>query len=187
MGNGVPQIIVGSGAGMKATVEVFNANSIVSSSPPKLATPTATFMPFNNIAPALQGGVSLATARLTSAANDSIVVGAGTGGQSLVNIWGWNGTGYQPLSASGVIGFPAFAGSSANAPVNVATLNNPQGIATAILATQGEGGTTSQLNQLNITSVSPLVLSAPVTLPGSYPGPSTVAVINNVQPVRCLM
>jgi hypothetical protein len=182
MGNGVPQIIVGSAAGMKATIEVFNVNSIVSSSPPKLAVPTATFTPFNNIAPPLQGGVSLATARLSSAPNDSIVVGAGTGGQSLVNIWGWNGSSYQPLSASGVIGFHAFSGASANAPVNVAVLNNPQGIATAILAVQGEGGTTGQLNQLNITSVSPLVLSAPVTLPGNFPGPSTIAVINNVQP-----
>ena len=184
MSNGVPQIIVGSGAGMKATVEVFNANSILSNSPPTLATPTASFMPFNNITPPLQGGVSLAVAQLTSTLNQSIVVGAGTGGQSLVNIWGWDSSSssYMPLSASGVAGFPAFPGASANAPVQVAVLNNPNGVASAIVAVQGAGGTATNVHQLNITGVTPLVLSAPVVSPVPFSGPSTIAVINNVQP-----
>ena len=184
MSNGVPQIVVGSGAGMAATVEVFNASSVGSTSPPALATPTATFMPFNTITPPLQGGVSLAMAQLTSAPNQSIVVGAGMGGQSLVNIWGWNSSSssYLPLSANGVAGFPAFPGTSANAPVQVATLNDPFGVASAIVAVQGAGGTATNVHQLNITSVSPLVLSSPIVSPVPFSGPSTIAVINNVQP-----
>ena len=184
---GTPQIIVGSNAGMKTTVEVFNVNGITSTSPPSLATPAATFYPFSTASRTFTGGVSLAVAQLTSTPVQSIVVGAGAGGQSLVNIWGYNsGTnGYTALSSPGVVGFPAFSGPSANSPINVATLNSGTGIASAILAVQGSGGTTGQVNQLNITSVSPLVLSSPVALPnnGGYPaGPDTIAVINNVEP-----
>ena len=182
MSNGLPPIIVGSSAGMAATVEVFNANSVGSTSPATLATPAATFMPFNTLAPPLQGGVSLAVAQLTSTPNQSIVVGAGTGGQSLVNIWGWNGLSYTPLSASGVAGFPAFPGTSANAPVQVATVNDPSGITSAIVAVQGAGATATNVHQLNITSVSPLVLSSPIVSPVPFSGPSTIAVFNSIQP-----
>jgi hypothetical protein len=183
MGNGVPQIIVGSGAGMAATVEVFNVNSIVTTSPPTLATPTATFMPFNNLPTPLQGGVSLAVAQLTSTPNQSIVVGAGTGGQSLVNIFGWDGVStYQPLSASGVTGFPAFPGTSENAPVQVAVITLPNGIATSIVTVQGAGATATNVHQLDILGVSPLVLSSPIVSPVPFSGPSTIAVINNLQP-----
>jgi len=177
-----PQIIVGSGSGMKATVEVFNVSSAPPTSPPTLATPVASFNPFNTISPQLVGGVSLSVAQLSSNPIQSIVVGAGAGGHSLVNIWGWNTakSAYTSLSSPGVAGFPAFTGSSANSPIAIATLSN-QGIASAILAVQGTGGATSQVNQLNILSASPLVLSSPTAIPGSYPGPNTIAVINNVE------
>ncbi len=182
MSNGLPQIIVGSGAGMAATVEVFNANSVGSTPPAILATPAATFKPFSTLTPPLQGGVSLAVAQLTSVPNQSIVVGAGTGGQSLVNIWGWNGSSYAALSASGVAGFPAFPGTSSNAPVQVATINDPNGVTSAIVAVQGAGATATNVHQLNITSIAPLVLSSPIVSPVPFSGPSTIAVINNVQP-----
>lgn len=187
MPGGSPQIIVGSNAGMKTTVEVFNVNSLPTTSPPSLATPMATFYPFSTATQTFTGGVSLAVAQLTSTPVQSIVVGAGAGGQSLVNIWGYNGAthSYTALSSPGVLGFPAFTGPSANSPINVATLNGGGGIASAILAVQSSGGTTGQVSQLNIASVSPLVLSSPVVLPnnGGYPaGPDTIAVINNVEP-----
>jgi hypothetical protein len=175
-----PQIIVGSGAGMKATVEVFDFSTTSPTAPPLVSS----FTPFSTITPPLQGGVSLSVAQLTSDPTQSIVVGAGSGGQSLVNIWGWSSStsSYASLSSAGVAGFPAFSGSSANSPIEVATLNNYQGIATAIVAVQNAGGTTNQVSQLNITGVSPLVLSSPVALPGSFAGPDTIAVINNVLP-----
>ena len=84
---------------MKTTVEVFNVNSIPTTSPPSLATPAATFYPFSTAAQTFTGGVSLAVAQLTSTPVQSIVVGAGTGGQSLVNIWGYNSENQQLYGA----------------------------------------------------------------------------------------
>jgi hypothetical protein len=186
-GNGTPQIIVGSNAGMKTTVEVFNYAPGSSTSPPSLAIPAATFYPFSTSTRTFTGGVSLAVARLTSAPIDSIVVGAGTGGGSLVDIWGWNGATSSFSSLSGGTGFAAFG--SSPVPINVAVVNgglsNGVEVASSILAVQSSGGTTGQVVQLKIASVSPLVLSPPVALPnnGGYPaGPNTIAVINNLQP-----
>jgi len=184
MPNEMPQIIVGSGSGMKATVAVFNVSNTPPASQPVLATPVASFAPFNTISPPLVGGVSLSVAQLTASPIQDIVVGAGAGGQSLVNIWGWNTTqsAYASLSNSSIAGFPAFSGSNKNAPIDIATRDNSQGIASAILAVQSSGGTTKQVSQLNILGVSPLVLSSPtvIPIPLSYSGPDTIAVINEV-------
>lgn len=72
--NHVPQIIVGSGSGMKATVEVFNVSNTPPTSSPVLATPVASFTPFSTISPTLMGGVSLSVAQLTSNPIQDIVV-----------------------------------------------------------------------------------------------------------------
>jgi hypothetical protein len=193
-GSGVPQIIVGSNAGMNTTVEVFNFNPGSSTSPPSLATPVATFYPYSTASRTFTGGVSLAVARLTAAPMDSIVTGAGTGGGSLVNVWGWNAAtnSFSGLLGAGVAAFPG-----SNLPINVATLVNnvdnslgtSVNVASAILAVQDAGGTTGQVNQLDITSTAPLTLTAPFALPpnslGTLPpwaGPDTLAVINYVEP-----
>jgi protocatechuate 3,4-dioxygenase beta subunit len=180
--NGDAEIIVGSGAGMPATVNVFDVNSTTSFTPGAVAAPTTSFAPFSTASQTYEGGVSLSIAQLTANSLPDIVVGAGADGGSLVNIWGWNtaSSAFTSLAAAGVSGFPAFSGPSSNAPINVASLNNSAGITDAILAVQGPGGTTGQVVELDITSVSPLVLSAPTPIPGTYPGPFNIAAIDSV-------
>jgi hypothetical protein len=183
MPNHLPQIIVGSNSGMKATVEVFTVSGMTTHTPPVLATPVASFTPFSTPTAPFQGGVSLSVAQLSTTPIQDIVVGAGTLGHSLVNIWAWNtsSSAFASLSAPGISGFTAFTGTSSNAPVEVATLDNSAGIAQAIVVAQGPGGTTNQVVELNILGTSPLTLSAPVAIPGSFPGPFSIAVLNNVK------
>jgi len=178
--NGNAEIIVGSSAGMKATVAVFDVSHMTTRTPTVQATPVASFTPFSTPSKPFSGGVSLSVAQLSAGSLPDIVVGAGANGRSLVDIWGWNTANDTLSSLSGSRGFAAFTGPSANAAVQVATLNNGAGIADAILAVQGPGGTASQVVQLDILSVSPLSLSAPEAIPGSYPGPYTIAAIDNV-------
>jgi hypothetical protein len=59
---------------------------------------------------------------------------------------------------------------------------NGDGIAEAILASQGPGGTTRQIRAFDITSVSPLQVSVATVVPGLYPGPYVVAAIMNLSP-----
>ena len=84
--NGAAEIIVGSGAGMKATVNVYDVTSTTHFTPGVVAPPTTTFMPFSKLTPALQGGVSLAVARLTASPLADIVV-ARANGRSSVDVW----------------------------------------------------------------------------------------------------
>ncbi|MGA2254429.1 MAG: hypothetical protein ABSG53_07200, partial [Thermoguttaceae bacterium] len=126
------------------------------------------------------GGVSLSVAQLTANSIPAIVVGAGTNGRSLVDVWGWNTSTATFSSLSGSSGFAAFTGPSSNSPIQVTTVNGNDGIASSILAVQGPGGTASQVVELNILSVSPLSLAAPMAIPGNYPGPYTIAAIDSV-------
>ena len=108
-------------------------------------------------------------ARVNADLIPDIVVGAGVNGRSLVDVWAWNNSSsatLASLSANG-IGFAAFTDASRNSPVQVATLDtNGDDIADVILAVQGPGGTTSQIREFNITSVSPLQVSPATTVPG---------------------
>ncbi len=100
-------------------------------------------------------------------------MGAGANGDSLVDVWAWNGSSptLSSLSANG-IGFTAFTGASQTAPVEVAALDTTgDGIADEILAVQGPGGTTDQILAFNITSVSPLQVAPATEVPGTYPYP----------------
>ena len=165
---------------MKATVEVYDVNGTTKYTPGALAAPTTSFTPFSTPSKPFQGGVSLSVAQLKANSIPDIVVGAGADGRSLVDIWGWNTTTATFTSLSGSSGFAAFANPSYNSPIQVTTLNNGSGIAQSILAVQGPGGTTNQVVELGILSVSPLSLSAPTAIPGSYPGPYTIAAIDSV-------
>ena len=178
--DGKAEIIVGSGAGMKATVEVFDVSHMTVPTPTVQPTPVASFTPFSTPSKPFQGGVSLSVAKLAANAIPAIVVGAGANGRSLVDVWGWNTATTTLSSLSGSGGFAAFTGPSSNAAIQVTTQNNSSGIATAILAAQGPGGTASQVVQLEILGVSPLSFSSPTAIAGSYPGPYTVAAIDSV-------
>ena len=109
-------------------------------------------------------------------------MGAGVLGNSLVDVWAWSNSpsaALSSLSANG-IGFPAFTDVSRNSPVHVAAFDrNGDGIAETILATQGPGGTTSEIRAFNITSVSPLQVSSATVVPGVYPGPSFISVVQD--------
>jgi hypothetical protein len=172
------EIVVGSGAGIEAAVKVFGATAV------------GTFHPFLAATTGYQGGVSLSVARISSNLVPDIVVGAGVNGRSLVDVYAWNSNSpptLTSLSANGA-GFTAFTGGSQTAPVQVAALDTTgDGIADTILAVQGPGGTTNQIRAFKITSVSPLQVSPPTAIPGSFPYPYFIATIKNPSPALPLV
>jgi hypothetical protein len=177
--DGKAEIVVGSSAGMKTTVEVFDVSHMSTLTPTVVATPVASFTPFSTPTMDYQGGVSLSAARVNSDLIPDIVVGAGVNGRSLVDVWAWNTANASLSSLSGGSGFAAFTGASSNSQINVATVTN-NGVAQSILAVQGPGGTSQQVVEMDILATSPLALSPPVAIPGSYAGPHTIAAVNSV-------
>ena len=77
---GAGDIIVGSGVGTKAIAQVFNYHANGTSSTPAL-TITPTF------SSSVTGGLSVAVADVTGDGTPDLVMGAGTGGPSLVDVW----------------------------------------------------------------------------------------------------
>jgi hypothetical protein len=134
------EIVVGSGAGMKTTVKVFDVSRMITPTPRAVPMASGSFTPFSTATTSYQGGVSLSVARINADLIPDIVVGAGANGRSLVDVWAWNDTSsarLSSLSANG-IGFAAFTDTSRNAPVQVAAVDiNGDGIADEILAAQG--------------------------------------------------
>jgi len=183
------EIIVGSGAGIKATVKVYDVSRLTMLTPNATPAPTRSFTPFST-STTFKGGVSLSVARINADLIPDIVVGAGVNGNSLVDVWAWSNTSsatLSSLSANGV-GFAAFTGASRTAPVQVATLDtNGDDLADVILAVQGPGGTTGQIRAFHVTSVSPLQVSPSTAVPGSYLGPHFIASISNPLPVQPLL
>ena len=174
------EIVVGSGAGMKATVKVFDVSGLTALTPKAMPAAATSFTPFSTGTTIYKGGVSLSLGRINSDLIPDIVVGAGVNGRSLVDAWAWNNTSpasLSSLSANG-LGFAAFTDASRNAPVQVALQDtNADGIVDEILAVQGPGGTTGQIRSFNITSVSPLQVSLPTAMAGSYMKPYVIATI----------
>jgi autotransporter-associated beta strand protein len=168
--DGKAEIVVGSNAGMKTTVKIFDVSRMTTLTPTTVATAAASFTPFSTATFSYQGGVSLSVARISASLTPDIIVGAGVVGGSKVDVWAWNSSSptLSSLSANGT-GFAAFTGPSQTAPVEVAALDTTgNGIADEILAVQGPGGTTDQINAFTITSVSPLQVSPPTQVPGTY-------------------
>ena len=180
--DGKAEIVVGSGAGMKTTVEVFDVSHMTTLTPTVQAVPVASFTPFSTATTTFQGGVSLSVARLSTSPIPDIVVGTGANGRSLVNAWGWNTATatLSSLSAANSSGFAAFTDPSRNAPIQVAADASGTVIADAIYAVQGPGGTASQVVKLEILNTSPFTLSSPAAIPGNYPGPYNIAAIDGV-------
>ena len=167
--DGKAEIVVGSDAGMKTTVKVFDVSRMTTLTPTTLATPVTTFYPFSTATFNFVGGVSLSVARISASLTPDIIVGAGVNGNSTVDVWAWNTSPtLSSLSANG-IGFPTFTGASETAPVDVAALDTTgNGIADTILAVQGPGEATDQVLAFRITNVSPLKVAAATVLPGTY-------------------
>ena len=164
------EIVVGSGAGMKTTVKIFDVSRMTTLTPTTVATASASFTPFSTATFNYQGGVSLSVARISASLTPDIIVGAGVVGGSKVDVWAFNGSSatLSSLSANGT-GFTAFTGPSQTAPVEVAALDTTgDGIADTIVAVQGPGGTTDQINAFKITSVLPLQVAPATRIPGTY-------------------
>ena len=108
--DGKAEIVVGSSAGMKTTVKVFDVSRMTHAHVPQtVATAVASFTPFSTAAFNYFGGVSLSVARISASLTPDIVVGAGVDGHSRVDVWAWNTSSatLSSLSANGM-GFAAF-------------------------------------------------------------------------------
>ena len=184
--DGKAEIVIGSNAGMKATVKVFDVSGLITPTPNAVPAAVATITPFSTTPAGFRGGVSLSVARINADLVPDIVVGAGSNGGSLVDVFAWSNTSnatLSSLSANG-LGFAAYTGPNRIAPVQVAALDtNGDDIADTILTAQGPSGTTGQIRAFNITSVSPLVVSSATVIPGSYLGSFFIATLTNPSPL----
>jgi len=183
--DGKAEIVVGSGAGMKATVKVFDVSHMTALMPHTVPRAAGTFYPFSTGRTVFKGGVSLDVAPFTSSPVPDILVGAGVNGRSMVDVWAWSASAsatLSSLSANGT-GFAAFTDASKNSPVEVAALDTTgDGIANEILAAQGPGGTTEQIREFDVTSTSPLEVSPYTPLPGTYLDPYFIATMDEPAP-----
>ena len=180
--DGKAEIVVGSSAGTKTTVKVFDVSRMAASTPDTVPAASRSFTPFSTLTTSYQGGVTLSVARINADPIPDIVVGAGVNGGSLVDAWAWSNTPSAQLSSLSTngTGFAAFTDASRTAPVQVAAQDTTSdGIADTILVAQGPGGTTNQIRSFNIISASPLRVSRPTPLVGRFPGPYFIAALND--------
>jgi uncharacterized repeat protein (TIGR01451 family) len=159
--DGIDEIAVGSNAGIRAQVRVFDA----SLAPRQVAS-------FVAIRPGFRGGVTLSSARWDGDTADDIIVGAGVGGQSIVEVYG--GGAFSQLAR--LAAFSSFG--RPNAAVNAAALDiDGDGIADDLYGVQGRGGsggtrgvrrfdriTTATSTLPSSTNLLPPLRIAPITL-----------------------
>jgi hypothetical protein len=165
--DGEAEIVVGTGAGSKATVTVFDVSGAV-------PTPVQTFFPFTALNSDFLGGVSLDVARIDADAIPDVIVGMGVNGTSRIEVWAWD-TPRVTLSLLGAIP-DAFTGSSNNAPVQVAARisSSGDGVADAIFAVQGPIGTTGAIHRFDLISTAPFQYQQAPPLTGFH-GPWFIA------------
>jgi hypothetical protein len=136
--DGRAEVIVGNGSGMRSTIKVFTYFGASST-----ATLVRTFLPFSST---FKGGVSIDVARVNADAVPDIIVAAGNGGASQVQVL--NG-----ITGTILNGFTAYAPPdtpSTNTPVHVAALDqNGDGIADFILTAQGTDGATRKIRKFD--------------------------------------
>ena len=137
--DGIAELVVGTGPGRRATVNVYNAV-------PTTPTLVNTFQP---ISLGFSGGVAVSTLYAGAAGvADQILVAAGIGGGSKVQTF--SGTGKIPTAS-----FAAFAGNRAQiVPVYAAALSSSE-----IFSVQGSSGTTNGVWKSPSTSTSPSLLA----------------------------
>lgn len=152
---GAQEILVGTGAGVRAQVRIFGGAG--SSQLLK------TILPFDN---AFTGGVSVATGRINSDLIPDVIVGAGNGGNggSRIEIWDGNIAANAKLAA-----FAAFADSrKPNAAVFASSFDsNGDGIDDRLAVVQGAGGVTDEVREFTLTDTS--------TAPSPFPYTATLS------------
>ena len=91
--DGKAEIIVGSGAGMKATVKVFDVSRMTTLTPHHRSHGRCEFHSFQHRHDQLpRGSVPQCGEDSRASLIPDIVVGAGVNGRSLVDVWAWNNT-----------------------------------------------------------------------------------------------
>jgi hypothetical protein len=126
--DGRMEIVVGSGAGVRSTVLVYDVSAT-----PRVVT---TILPF----PAQQvGGVSVSAGRLNADTIDDIIVAAGRGGGSLTRIYNGRVDQTAPAALVSAAAFAALA--RPNAPVFMAPIDlDGDGRIDRLYGTQGDAG-----------------------------------------------
>jgi len=154
--DGIAELVVGSGPGIRATVNTYNA----------VPAPAVLVNSVRPIAPSYDRGVGVATLPASSGAADRVLVTAGTAGGSKVETYG--GVGKVPVAS-----FAAFGGAGARAAVWSAALDEAN-----IFSVQGTGGKTSGVRKNTAPSG-----GASSTLAGStgLPAPMRIGVLRTVR------
>ena len=151
--DGRSEIVVGTNAGIRVQVRIYDASTVN----PVLVT---TLLPF---ASTFTGGVSLSTGRYTIDNIDDVMIGAGVGGESRVQVYnGKNWNLRQNINAFSSFGRP-------NAAVFAAMLDlDGDGVATDVYGVQGRnatGGTNGVRRFNRLTSVTTLLPQSTVNAP----------------------
>jgi hypothetical protein len=133
-GDGRAEIVVGSGAGIRDTVRIFDGLTTASTMTP--APPLQEFHPFEANA---RGGVFVAVGNIDVDPKLEIIVGSGVGGHSQLAT-------YDPASLVAPVNtfLAVYSGSGSNAPVRVAAGSSFAGT-TDILTAQGPDGKSQML------------------------------------------
>jgi peptidylprolyl isomerase len=136
------EILVGSGAGMPATVKAYDVSAT-----PRVIGAIAAF-------PAtVQGGVSVTSGRVNADAIDDIVVSAGRGGGGVTKVY--EGQAAAAGRSTQLIQFAAFAGlAKPNAPAFSAAVDSDgDGQVDRYLVTQGDAGGTAGISKASTAGV----------------------------------
>ena len=136
--DGKAEIIVGSGSGMQAAVDVYDVSAT-----PKVVD---TILPFAN---SFKGGVTLSAARVNGDAIPDLIVAAGNTGGSAVEIY--SGLTNDAFDAK-LAAFTTFGDQSTkNMPVHAAAIDTTgDGIADILAVAQGTNGKSNQIRYFNM-------------------------------------
>ena len=141
--DGKAEIVVGSGPGMNPTVRVIDYATLRA---------VRTFYPFDS---AFQGGLSLDVARVNQDEIPDLIIGAGPGGGSKVEVL--DGAQAPKKTLLSFVAYPAVESSSYDAPVHVAAVDdNRNGFADLIVTAQGSDGTTGIIKSFRASAPSQL-------------------------------
>jgi uncharacterized protein YndB with AHSA1/START domain len=162
--DGKAELIIGSETGMAPTIKIFSYFGA--------ATTPSLVRTMNPFTPTFHGGMSLDVARINPDPIPDIIVGAGNGGASQVQI-------LDGLTGAVIGGFTAFtAPPSNNAPVDVAALDQTgDGIADVIFAVQGSDGDVREVRMFDAQSGA--LLSAVPETSSDFCGAYFVATIDD--------
>jgi hypothetical protein len=155
------EIIVGSGPGLRSTIYVYDVTGA-----PAIVD---TILPLSNT---FKGGITLSTARVNADLIPEIIVAAGNGGGSIVEVW--DGLTNDAVDVK-LAAFAAFGNvATKNMPVHATALDtNGDGIADILAVVQGTNGKANQIRCF-------LPNGTPTGTPHPFVGPWNIASLHGV-------